>query len=56
MGFAAVELLRERIAAGPDAPYRHVILDVPFAAHPSTGQAPRHSGGSAGAAKIAPVV
>ena len=38
---SGVELLMERIAAGPDAPYRHVILDVPFVANPSTGPAPR---------------
>jgi LacI family transcriptional regulator len=41
MGTVGVELLMDRIASGPDAPYRHVILDVPFVANRSTGPAPR---------------
>jgi DNA-binding LacI/PurR family transcriptional regulator len=56
MGFAAVELLLDRIKAGPDAPYRHVILDVPFVANTSTGPVPRRSSGATGAGKIAPAV
>jgi len=36
IGEQAVELLLERIENGPDAPYKHVVLDVEFAVHRST--------------------
>jgi LacI family transcriptional regulator len=56
MGAAAVELLLDRVASGPEAPFRHLLLDVPFVANRSTGPVPHHRAVSIEGKKITPVV